>query len=297
MLRQFAKRPFDTRRIKGEHTQMVPQPQFDEIGVWSEVKLEIIKEYAKAYSTILAAQKNPSLEHIYIDAFAGAGIHLSRSTKDFVPGSPLNALNVRPPFCEYHLIDIKPEKVKSLEKLIGSRSDVFLYQGDCNGILLEKIFPRVKYEDYRRGLCILDPYGLDLDWKVVAKAGEMGTLDMFLNFPVMDINRNVLWRDPEGVNESQRLRMTAFWGDNSWPKAAYGRNLFGDPDKQSNDTVAEAFRTRLRSVGGFSHVPKPMPMRNSSGAIVYYLFFASQKDTAEDIVLYIFRKYENRGAK
>jgi len=37
-------------------------------------------------------------------------------------------------------------------------------------------------------------------------------------------------------------------------------------------------------------------MRNSRGAIVYYLFFASQKDTAEHIVLDIFKKYENRGA-
>lgn len=275
---------------------MVSELQFDEIGLWSEVKLEIIKEYAKAYSTILAAQ-NPPLPHIYIDAFAGAGIHISRSTRDFVAGSPLNALNIQPPFREYHLVDIKLEKVESLRKLVGSRNDAFFYEGNCNEILLAKVFPRVKYEDYRRGLCILDPYGLDLDWKVIHRAGEMRTLDMFLNFPVMDINRNVLWRDPEGVSESQRSRMTAFWGDETWPKAAYGKNLFGDPDKQSNDAVAEAFRERLKKVAGFERVPKPMPMRNSSGAIVYYLFFASQKDTAEHIVRDIFKKYENRGAR
>lgn len=155
----------------------------------------------------------------------------------------------------------------------------------------------MKYEDYRRGLCILDPYGLDLAWSVIRKAGEMRTLDMFLNFPVMDINRNVLWRDPEGVRESQRSRMNAFWGDETWPKAPYSKNLFGDPDKQSNDAVAEAFQARLKKVAGFERVPKPMPMRNSSGAIVYYLFFASQKDTAEHIVLDIFKKYENRGAR
>jgi hypothetical protein len=27
---------------------------FDEIGYWSEVKLEIVRKYAKAYSTILS---------------------------------------------------------------------------------------------------------------------------------------------------------------------------------------------------------------------------------------------------
>jgi three-Cys-motif partner protein len=276
---------------------MAPELQFDEIGLWSEVKLEIIKEYAKAYSTILAAQRNPRLEHIYVDAFAGAGVHRSEATQEFVPGSPWNALNVQPPFREYHYIDIKPEKIKSLKSLVGPRSDVFLYEGDCNEILLQKVFPRVRYEDYWRGLCVLDPYGLDLNWEVIATAAAMKSLEVFLNFPVMAMNRSVLWRDPEGVNKSQRARMTAFWGDNSWPTAAYGSDLFGNPDKQSNDAVAEAFRNRLNQVAGFARVPRPMPMRNSSGAIVYYLFFASQKDTAENIVLDIFRKYENRGAR
>jgi hypothetical protein len=37
---------------------MIDQFQFDRIGYWSEVKLEILKKYAKTYSTILAAQKN-----------------------------------------------------------------------------------------------------------------------------------------------------------------------------------------------------------------------------------------------
>jgi hypothetical protein len=47
---------------------------FESIGYWSEVKLEIERKYAAAYSTILAAQ--PGLYHVYVDAFAGAGMHL-----------------------------------------------------------------------------------------------------------------------------------------------------------------------------------------------------------------------------
>jgi three-Cys-motif partner protein len=276
---------------------MKAPPQFDRIGYWSEIKLEILKEYAAAYSRILAAQKNPSLYHVYIDAFAGAGVHLTKATEGFVPGSPLNALNVRPPFRKYHLIDIDREKVDSLRGLVGDRDDVVIHEGDCNEILLEKVFPDVKYEDYRRGLCTLDPYGLDLDWNVMSTAGRMKTLDTFLNFPVMDINRNVLWRNPEKVDASQVTRMNAFWGDDSWKEIAYRTDttLFNEPEKQSNEVVAEAFRIRLKQVAGFARVPKPLPMRNSRGAIVYYLFFASQKDTAEHIVLDIFKKYEKRG--
>jgi three-Cys-motif partner protein len=136
---------------------------------------------------------------------------------------------------------------------------------------------------------------MNLEWKVILAAGRTGALDIFLNFPVMDINRNALRRDPENVTSLQRDRMTAIWGDSSWPKIAYGEDLFGNPDKQSNETVAEAFRVRLKEIAGFARVPKPIPMRNSRGAIVYYLFFASQKNTAEHIVLDIFKKYENRG--
>ncbi len=270
---------------------------FDHIGYWSEVKLEIIKNYAAAYSRILAAQKKPALNHVYIDAFAGAGVHVRKVGQDFVPGSPLNALLVRPPFREYHLIDIEPEKIESLKRLIGSRSDVLVYQGDCNQILLETVFPRVKYEDYRRGLCILDPYGLQLAWAVIFKAGQMKTLDIFLNFPVADMNRNVLWRNPEAVTKLQKARMNAYWGDDSWREIAYRTDttLFEEPEKQSNEVVAEAFRRRLNKVAGFARVPDPLPMRNTKGTVVYYLFFASQKDTAEHIVLDIFRKYQRRG--
>jgi len=35
-------------------------------------------------------------------------------------------------------------------------------------------------------------------------------------------------------------------------------------------------------------------MRNSTGAVVYYLFFASPKPVAERIVTSIFDKYRNR---
>jgi three-Cys-motif partner protein len=277
---------------------MPRQPRFDRIGYWSKLKLDIIREYAKAYSTILAARKNPSFHHIYIEGFAGMGVHLSKTNEDFILGSPRNALNVKPPFREYHLIDIEAEKVEYLRELIGPRDDVFLYQGDCNEILLGKVFPRVKYKEYKRALCILDPYGLSLDWKVILAAGQMKSVDIFLNFPVMDMNRNVLWRNPEKVGPRPVVRMNKYWGDDSWSAIAYRTDLglFGEPEKQGNDVIAEAFRKRLKQVAGFARVPKPIPMRNSKGAIVYYLFFASQKGAAENVILDIFRKYENRGA-
>ncbi len=145
----------------------------------------------------------------------------------------------------------------------------------------------------------MDPYGLHLDWQVIKTAGEMNSIEIFLNFPVADINRNVLWRNPDGADAADIERMNTFWGDNSWRDIAYTKegNLFGYEEKTDNDTVAEGFRQRLKNIAGFKYVPKPLPMRNTNGAIVYYLFFASPNKTGHKIVDDIFTKYANHGVK
>lgn len=268
--------------------------QFDEVGIWSEIKLEIIREYAHAYSTILT-KKN--FRHFYIDGFAGAGVHVSKTTGEWIPGSPLNALMVRPPFRHHFLIDLDGDRVQGLAEIVGERSDVSLLRGDCSRALLDDVFPRVRYDRFERALCLLDPYGLQLNWQVLEAAGMSRTIDLFLNFPIMDMNRRALWTDPGRVSAEQAAPMTAFWGDDTWRTIAYRpsqqSNLFGveEVEKASNETIVDAFVERLRTKAGFKYVPKPMPMRNSTNAIVYYLFFASHQAVASEIIESIFRKY------
>ena len=193
--------------------------KYDKIGYWSEVKLDIIRKYAKAYSTILNNQKG--INHIYIDGFAGAGEHISKTTDAFIPGSPLNALAVSPPFKEYHLVDLDSAKVENLRSLTAGRNNVYIYGGDCNTVLRTEIFPRARYRDFRRALCVLDPYGLHLEWGVMYEAGQSKSIEIFLNFPIMDMNMNVLKRNPENADASQLSRMDSFWSDNYWKEAAY----------------------------------------------------------------------------
>jgi len=274
----------------------VADSDIDEIGPWSEVKLDIVREYAQAYSQILSAQKKTRLHHVYIDAFAGPGVHISRATKEFIPGSPLNALKVSPTFSEYYFIDIQQARVEALQQVAQQRANVFVHEGDCNQVLLRKVFPKVMYGDFRRGLCLLDPYGLHLDWKVIYTAGQMKSIEIFLNFPIMDMNMNVLKHNQETVPPEQAERMNRFWGDESWKSAAYSTtgNLFGYEEKTDNEAITEAFRERLLRIAGFKHVSRPLAMRNSRDAVVYYLFFASPKPVALEIIEDIFRKHEKR---
>lgn len=273
--------------------------EYDVIGPWSEVKLDILREYASPYSKIVSAK---GFHHLYIDGFAGPGSHLSRASGDVVAGSPLNALATQPPFREYHFIDADPTRVEQLRQYTTERNDVYTYTGDCNEILLRDVFPRAKWEDYRRALCVLDPYNIGISWQVVATAGKMRSIQIFLNFMIMDMNMNVLLTRPDNADATQLLRMNRFWGDESWRDVAYQKDpqtkLFGEPDKlkveNANEKVAEAYRKRLIGTAGFKFAPVPLRFPNRLGATIYYLFFASPDPTANEIVQQIFEKYRRR---
>lgn len=274
-------------------------PEYDIIGPWSEVKLAILREYAAPYSKIVSAK---GFHHLYIDGFAGPGAHVSRATGELILGSPRIALAIEPPFKEYHFIDADLTRVEQLKSLAGNRPDVRVHPGDCNEVLLREVFPRAKYSDYRRALCVLDPYNIDLSWEVVATAGHMGSVEIFLNFMVMDMNMNILLNNPEKADPTQVARMTRFWGDESWHSVAYEEDpqshLFGDPVmvkvEDANEKVAEAYRQRLLDVAGFKFSPVPLRFVNARGATIYYLFFASPDPTANRIVTDIFDKHRRR---
>ena len=268
--------------------------QLDTVGYWTEVKLHILQEYAKAYATIL--QKQPIIKHVaYIDAFAGTGAHISKASGEQIHGSPALALSVQPSFSHYHFIEMDENRAMRLRQQY-SRPDVTVYQGDCNQILLRDVFPQCRYEHFRRALCLLDPYKLNPNWEVVQTAGKMRSVEIFLNFMIMDANMNILWSNPDSVAPEQAARMTEFWGDDSWRKAAYRTEsgLFGPmEEKASNEAVVSAYRQRLLKVAGFKYVPDPIPMRNSRGATIYYLFFASHNQTGSRIAESVFKKYLN----
>lgn len=259
------------------------------------LKLDIIERYGGAYTKAFN-KTGRSLKKYYIDGFSGGGAHRVKGTGQQIEGSPPRALKISPPFDGFYFIDLNPKKTSHLGKLCEGRSDVQVITGDANQYL-RTLLPTIRYEKYNRALCVLDPYGLHLDWEVMALAGQSGAVDMFLNFPVMDMNRNAFWRNPEKVPKDGIERMNRFWGDQSWKRAAYAKSKQGsllfetEDEKQPNEAIVAAFQERLKKAAGFKYVPKPLPMLNSRNVAVYYLFFAAAKPVAENIITSIFKKY------
>jgi three-Cys-motif partner protein len=266
----------------------------DEIGPWSEIKLDILRDYAAPYSRIL---KSNGFPHGYIDAFSGPGLHIRKAGGDEVLGSPLVALGVEPPFDEYHFIDLDGEKVNFLRGQVGDRPDVTFYKADSNQVMLESVLPRFTYAKRTRALCVLDPYALTLDWRVVCAAGNSQAVEVFINFPIHHMNRNCKRDQISKVLPGELVAMDRFWGDRSWHSAMFRpsaqTNLFGDEemDKTENRDLANAYCERLKEVAGFGFVANPLAMRNSQNAVVYYLIFAGPNKTGWRIVQDIYRKY------
>lgn len=266
----------------------------DEIGPWSEIKLDILRDYAAPYSRIL---KSNGFHHGYIDAFSGPGLHVKKAGGEEVLGSPLVALGVEPRFDEYHFIDLDGEKVDFLRGQVGNRPDVTFHNADSNEVMLESVLPRFTFAKHTRALCVLDPYALTLDWRVVSAAGKSQAVEVFINFPIHHMNRNCKRDQISKVLPGELVAMDRFWGDRSWHSAMFRpsaqMNLLGDEelDKTENRDLVNAYCERLKKVAGFDFVATPLAMRNSQNAVVYYLIFAGPNKTGWSIVQDIYRKY------
>ncbi len=275
-------------------------PQYDEVRPWSRVKHAIVREYIQAYSRVIAAQAN--LKHVYVDAFAGSGMLENAETGEGSAGSPIIALDIKPPFHEYHFIELDERKARILREHVGDRGTV--HTGDCNEVLLNSALPLCRWGDHRRGFWLLDAYGMDYSWDVIAAAGAERGVEVMLNCPIHDINRNALWLDPSRLPPGRMERMRRFWGDDSWRDAVYEKQaaLFGDEPgyrKLPYGQIVRAYCDRLRRIAGFPYVVDPLLVRTPSQKPLYYLVFASHNGIGAKIAGDVFKKHASdaqRGA-
>jgi three-Cys-motif partner protein len=155
--------------------------QFDEIGSWSELKLEIVEKYGAAYTTALSNARN--LRKLYIDGYSGAGVHVARRTGAQVEGSPAGVLKLSPPFDGFYFIDMDTTRTAHLQTLCQGRSDVVILTGDANVKLTKEVLPKIHFRKFNRALCLLDPYGLHLDWESYTWPGNRRLLICSSIFP------------------------------------------------------------------------------------------------------------------
>jgi three-Cys-motif partner protein len=159
---------------------------------WSRDKLDVLAKYLAAYATIMSRQKETWLRGFaYIDAFAGPGVFDDPETKALVDGSPVRAITCNPAFDKLWFIDQSATRIDQLRRLAieHQSTDIRFRRGDANEILEQEICREITYASYWRAFVFLDPYGLQVKRSTIDMLGHARCFDVFINFPIMAVNR------------------------------------------------------------------------------------------------------------
>lgn len=265
---------------------------YDELGPWSIDKLEILTKYLSAYATVMAAprQQRWCTGFDYIDAFAGPSVAWSREDGTLINTSPRVALETDPPFSACWFVELDEGRYVELKRLREEYPNraIHCIKGDANELLPRKIIPQIARDRRYRAFAFIDPWAMDFRWATIEAIGQSGNIEVLVNFPIMAILREVLWRDFSKVPQASRDKMTRLWGSEGWVDDWYRREetLFGETElvRQSRDALAfgRLFEKRLRTA--FAYTAEPLPMQNSQNAPLYTLQFAGPNATGSKIM-------------
>ena len=285
-----------------------------EVGPWAMEKLECLRKYLSAYTTILSKQNFKG--YLYIDAFAGPGTLKVRQEKaddsvqqlligisdhvgddsgetEYINGSPLVALELEKPFTDYIFIETDKSCLKKLEVLKmryenpGRR--IHLRNQNCNDYL-RKMLGKTRWV-YWRGVVFLDPFGMQVPWDTIAEIGKTSAIEIFINFPVgMAIQR--LLKKSGQFTSKELNKLNQYFGTDEWYDLLYAHqvDLFGVSTakvQHSGDVLVKWYRKRLQTV--FPYVSSAREIQSTKGRALYYLIFAGPNKAGLKIANYVLK--------
>lgn len=261
-------------------------------GPWTEEKLDRVANYLQAYTTAL---KNQPFELLYIDAFAGTGYRASRTpgetVRGFFPlprltelarGSAHRALEVEPPFDHYVFIEANSgrfRQLKTLEKEFPERKHrMHFRKQEANAAILD--ICRSRSWQGTRGVLLLDPYGMQVNWTTVEEVARVQHIDLWYLFPVGTVQR--LLQRKGHISPEWETALDRLLGDGGWRtefyKTQHENTLFGDIEaktKVANLRVIDAYvRHRLAQAFQGGVAINSLQLRNSKNSCMYLLYFA-----------------------
>jgi three-Cys-motif partner protein len=205
---------------------------FDELKVWSEIKLRIVENYLSAYMNKRGSSQ-PNIH--YIDGFAGAGYY-GDEREDRKEGSPIRVARLaqriidtgKPNRLSCQFTELDEVKYISLQRALSQFDPeiVKVHHGP-----FEKLLPAILRQIGRApAIFFLDPFGV--------KQIAMGDLGPILRRPDTELLLNL---------NTRRLRMLAGFEDSDSrdakaKMALVSRVLGEDPDNQTPEWLAEWHR-------------------------------------------------------
>ena len=264
------------------------QPQDDgllmrEAGAWAMVKLDYLTRYIGVFETSMR-QKWPV--RYYVDLLAGPGKNVVRDSGDVLLGSPLLALTTTYPFTGYFFTDLSDENTKALQQRCAASPyshQVDIRTGDCND-LVNDIVTHIKRDDWRSlNLAFLDPAGMELQWRTVAKLATMRKMDLIINYPQGGLNRSMR----KAFETEGQTGVDSFFGDRAWRRTYQNWQNSGAPPGLHRQLI-DFYKGRLQDLG-YTEVlqddqvgDEPLIRNARRRAPLYRLLFASKSSLGHD---------------
>ncbi|AQQ72145.1 hypothetical protein SMSP2_02526 [Limihaloglobus sulfuriphilus] len=283
-------------------------------GDWTEQKLEAFVKYVNAYLTILNHNKTKyNWETIYFDGFAGSGergqkdetfradlfFSATNEEENLYQSAAERILSLEQLFDWYYFIDLNKNAIEQLQSRLSGINNIEpkrlqFRSGDCNKFLLE-LADIMKTSNKYAALVLLDPFGMQINWKSIEKLKNTRT-DLWILVPTGVIVNRLLDREGKLLHLE---KLISFFGltEQEIREEFYHTfrhsTLFEDEievtskvDKPINKIINLYIR-RLKEI--FTYVTKsPLVLRNSKNVPLFHFAFASNNQTglkiAKDII-------------
>ncbi len=237
-------------------------------GNWTNNKIEILVEYAKAYLTIM--NKHRTFKTLYFDGFAGSGFIVKDNKIDVnvTVGAARRIVEIDEPrpFDVYYFVEKELKNFKLLEqntKQAFPKKTIYAVCEDCNKKLVDlATFLRNPKNKSFRTLAYIDPCGMQLEWRSIENLRAL-PVDIWVLVPTgMGVNR--LLEINGDISDSWSERLERFLGLTREEIRKYfyreSETLFPDiksieKEKNAIDKSAKLYQEKLKEV--FDFVSKP----------------------------------------
>lgn len=264
-------------------------------GAWTLGKIYYLARYIARFVVSMKSTKQHWRSVNFIDLYSGPGKN-RLPDKKIILGSPLIALSQKSLFDRYYFSDSDINCINALKArcaTYSSNATINYYSEDANTCVdtivdeindLNSNFIKGKWSCLN--LAFLDPEGLELHWRTVARLAELRT-DLIIYYSQMGITRNA----PIEINLPPNTAIDLFFGDTHW------RKIYRDnpPDgKGLHRALLDYYKSKLGSFGYIVEVQLDEPLfKNSKEAPIYRLLFVSKDDLGNKFWTDVTKRYFN----
>lgn len=289
-------------------------------GSWTVEKLGAFEKYVNAYLTIMNKYRDQfGWKLLYFDGFAGSGTRTTNQGADselmmelfreqeisleqisVYQSAAERVVNIKQRgFDYYYFVDLDKSANDELKEKLYPYSNqgknLTFRNTDANSIT-KRMGEYLIANEKIKGLVLLDPFGMNLDWETIA-ALKGASVDLWILVPSGVIINRLLERDGS-LKHIEKLKqyfgLTKSEIESRFYTKKTDKTLFGEIEKMEKvkepiKRIAELYVERLKIL--FPYVTEnPLVMTNTKGVPIFHFVFASNNKNAMKIAQQIISK-------